>query len=313
MSGPLTFRTNLNCNACVAAVKPYLDRESSIASWEVDIAARDKTLIVHGESVSGEAVRNAVAMAGFKVLGELPESLTPTNQRHEEGATTTYYPLILIVTFLVGVVALVELAAGSFIWERAMRNFMGGFFLTFSFFKLLDLRGFADSFQMYDIVAQKWRAYAYAYPFIELLLGSAYLTGFQPGFTNVVTLLVMLVSAVGVLKSLLAKRKIRCACLGTVFNLPMSTVTLVEDSLMAAMAAVMLFVSSHGMIDSRHDAYHPVGSRQKTHLSHIHESHSHNKDAGLWGLVEREQSSRDRSCSVRLGLAAAQPEASLGV
>lgn len=298
MSGTLSFRTNLNCNACVAAVKPYLDRESSIASWEVDIAALDKTLIVHGESVSGEAVRNAVAMAGFKVLGELPESLPPTNQRHEEGATTTYFPLILIVTFLVGVVGLVELAAGSFVWERAMSHFMGGFFLTFSFFKLLDLRGFADSFKMYDIVAQRWLAYAYAYPFVELLLGAAYLIGYQPTVINFATLAVMTVSAVGVLKSLLNKRKIRCACLGTVFNLPMSTVTLVEDSLMAAMAAIMLFVGSHGLIGSRHDASHPVGSRQKIHASHIRESHSHTRDAGLSVLVEREQASRDQSCSV---------------
>ena len=47
-------------------------------------------------------------------------------------------------------------------------------------------------------------------------------------------------SAVGVVKALVAKRKIQCACLGTVFNLPMSRVTLIEDGLMIAMAAVML-------------------------------------------------------------------------
>jgi hypothetical protein len=48
------------------------------------------------------------------------------------------------------------------------------------------------------------------------------------------------VSAVGVVKALLARRKIRCACLGTVFNLPMSKITLIEDGLMLAMAAGML-------------------------------------------------------------------------
>ena len=80
----------------------------------------------------------------------------------------------------------------------------------------------------------------FAYPFVELALGAAYLTGFRPVATNVVTLVVMGVGTVGVVKSLLARRKIRCACLGTVFNLPMSYVTLVEDLLMVAMAAVML-------------------------------------------------------------------------
>ena len=39
--------------------------------------------------------------------------------------------------------------------------------------------------------------------------------------------------------------KIRCACLGTVFNLPMSTVTLVEDGLMIAMAAAALLGIGH--------------------------------------------------------------------
>jgi hypothetical protein len=48
------------------------------------------------------------------------------------------------------------------------------------------------------------------------------------------------VSAVGVLKALLDRRAIRCACLGTALNLPMTKVTLVEDLGMAAMAAGML-------------------------------------------------------------------------
>ena len=123
---------------------------------------------------------------------------------------------------------------------RAMGHFMAGFFLVFSFFKLLDLRAFADAYSTYDIVAAKWPVYGFVYPFIELALGAAYLGHFAPIATNAVTLAVMGVSSVGVVKALLAKRKIRCACLGTVFNLPMSVVTLVEDGLMLAMAAVML-------------------------------------------------------------------------
>ena len=50
----------------------------------------------------------------------------------------------------------------------------------------------------------------------------------------------MLVGAAGVLKALLDKRAIRCACLGTALNLPMPKATLVEDLTMAAMAGTML-------------------------------------------------------------------------
>jgi hypothetical protein len=157
----------------------------------------------------------------------------------------TYYPLLLLAAFLVGVVGLVEFRFGTLDPARAMQNFMGAFFLAFAFFKLLDLRGFADSYRMYDIIAQQTPSYGYVYPFIELALGAAYIAGIQPTAVNLTTLVVMSVSSIGVIQSVIQKRKIRCACLGTVFNLPMSTVTLVEDGLMIAMAAAALLGIGH--------------------------------------------------------------------
>jgi hypothetical protein len=117
---------------------------------------------------------------------------------------------------------------------------MGGFFLVFSFFKILNIQAFADSYSMYDIIAKKFRAWGLIYVFVELGLGIAYVANFNPLVTNIVTLVVMSVSIIGVLQSVLNKRKIKCACLGAVFNLPMSTVTIIEDALMIAMSAVML-------------------------------------------------------------------------
>ncbi|MBC7821510.1 MAG: heavy-metal-associated domain-containing protein [Planctomycetaceae bacterium] len=242
MTNTLRLKTNLNCNSCVAAVRPYLDREPSISNWQVDITAPEKTLTVEGDSVSTDNVKAAVAKAGFQVLGEIaaPQHHSTQTATAESAEQTSYYPLFLLATFLIGLVLLIELRMGSFVWSRAMQNFMGAFFITFSFFKLLDLRGFADSYRMYDVVAKRLPAYAVIYPFIELALGVAYVTGVFPFATNAVTLVVMSVSSIGVIQSLLDKRKIRCACLGAVFNLPMSTVTLVEDALMVVMAAAML-------------------------------------------------------------------------
>ena len=123
---------------------------------------------------------------------------------------------------------------------RWMNHFMAGFFLVFSFFKLLNLKGFAVSYAMYDIVAKKWNGWGYVYIFVELALGLAFLTEFNPILTNSITLLVMAVSLIGVVQSLLNKRKIKCACLGDVFNLPMSTITIIEDGLMIVMSGIML-------------------------------------------------------------------------
>ncbi len=58
-----------------------------------------------------------------------------------------------------------------------------------------------------------------------------------------IAIIILGVSSIGVIKSNLAKQKIQCACLGSVFNLPMSTVTIVEDLLMVVMAELMLFNS----------------------------------------------------------------------
>jgi hypothetical protein len=126
-----------------------------------------------------------------------------------------------------------------------MPNFMGAFFLTFSFFKMLDLKGFAESYFSYDIIARRWMGYGYVYAFIELTLGTAFITDFNPLLANAVTLGVMSISIIGVLQSVFNKRKIKCACLGAVFNLPMSTITIIEDLLMILMSgATLIFLVS---------------------------------------------------------------------
>ena len=93
---------------------------------------------------------------------------------------------------------------------------------------------------MYDLLAKRWKPWGYLYPFVELCIGVAFLIGLELMVTNAVTLLVMGVSIMGVLQSVLNKRKIKCACLGDVFNLPMSTITIIEDALMIGMSVFML-------------------------------------------------------------------------
>ena len=240
MTTVLKYKTNLNCGSCVAAVKPSLDSDSSIQRWSVDTADPGKVLTIEGENLSETKIRQHVVDAGFKVFEKI-DSDAVVAEAEPQSFLRTYKPLLLVLGYLLGIVALIEMTADSFDWMRAMQNFMGGFFIAFSFFKLLDLRGFADSFQSYDVVARQMRSYGYLYPFIELALGVAYVAGFAPVATNLVTLVVMLVGIAGVSQALFQKRQIQCACLGTVFNLPMSKVTFIEDGVMAAMAAGMLW------------------------------------------------------------------------
>lgn len=130
---------------------------------------------------------------------------------------TTYFPLILIVAFLVVGSCVLQFRGGAWDWKLWMADFMGGFFLVFGFFKFLDWRGFADAYQIYDVIAAKFCGSALVYPLIEIGQGLAFLIRINLFWINVAALNVMLIGSIGVLWRLLQKRQIRCACLGTVF------------------------------------------------------------------------------------------------
>ena len=169
-------------------------------------------------------------------------NLVPVSQvsKHEKKDEGSYWPLFTVIGLILLIVAVVAINEGTFVWQSVMMNFMAGFFLVFSGFKLLDLKGFAEGYSTYDLLAKKVYGYGYVYPFIELGLGLAYLTRFELTITNWVTLVVMVFSSLGVAKSMLKKQKIMCACLGTFLKVPLTKVTLVEDLSMAAMALLML-------------------------------------------------------------------------
>ena len=137
---------------------------------------------------------------------------------------------------------LIAYSDGVFLLKPWMANFMAGFFLVFSSFKMLDIPAFASAYQSYDMIAAKVKWYGYVFPFIELALGIAYLLYSDNNITHLITAIVMFVSLVGVVRSVVRKSEIQCACLGTVFNLPMSYVTIVEDGIMLAMALIMCFI-----------------------------------------------------------------------
>jgi len=153
-----------------------------------------------------------------------------------------FVPLILIFIAIGFFTFLIVDRSGQKDLMNIMRNFMAGFFLVFGAFKLIRWKGFVEAYVTYDIVAKRSVAYAYLYPLIELGLGIAYLQSLNLFVTNIVTIAVMIIGAIGVAGEILKKQPVHCACLGTVFKIPMTKVTLFEDLLMAGMAAWMLFL-----------------------------------------------------------------------
>lgn len=239
--------TGMTCGGCQAKVHSLLSKVTGVKNVSIDLAKGEVAMDMDKPIATADLKAALKDYPKYQLMEGNHQHNTVTSISDETETKSwieTYKPILLIFGYIIGITSLVEYINGEFLWMRWMSHFMAGFFLVFSFFKLLDLKGFAESYSMYDIVAKKLNNWGYVYAFTELALGIAFLIGFNPIVTNIITFVVMSVSIIGVLQSVLNKRKIKCACLGSVFNLPMTTVTIIEDGLMIVMSAGMLLAMS---------------------------------------------------------------------
>ena len=161
-----------------------------------------------------------------------------TSIEKEKSKLEQLKPLLLIIFYIS--VTSVLLHYENWSWIDFMLDFMGLFYIVFSFFKMLDLGGFPESFRMYDPLAKQVPIYGKVYPFIETALGLMFLIRFEVNIALMVTIVVLGITTIGVIKTLLDKKSISCACLGTALKLPMTEATFIENAIMLVMALIML-------------------------------------------------------------------------
>jgi copper chaperone CopZ len=232
--------TGMTCGNCVRHVQEVL---APLGAVTVGLTSPQA---VFTSAVEPALVQAALSGTRYLATAAVTPTYSPTQQakpiQTADSPTwfATYRPLLLLLGYILLASIGVQAAHGAVTVNETMRYFMAGFFLAFSFFKFLDLPAFANAYAGYDLLASKWWGWGMVYPFVELGLGLAYLTHWQPALTHWITIIVMGFSAIGVIRAVVNKQAIRCACLGSVFNLPMSTVTIVEDVGMVLMAAWML-------------------------------------------------------------------------
>lgn len=156
-----------------------------------------------------------------------------------KASLTSYIPLGVIIVFII-ICSFVYTALTGHTVAHWMSAVMGYFFIFFSLFKLIDLRGFAQGFSHYDVIARRFQPWAFAYPFIELALGVLYLLNVNTTALHAAALIIALLNVISVALKLVKKERFICACLGTILKVPLTTVTLIEYAVMAVMAAVMI-------------------------------------------------------------------------
>lgn len=233
----------MTCNGCRTDVENRLNAIAGVRNATVDLD-RKKAIIsmdTHIASTTFQAalpVKYSITKQELNVFENAGGDSAFAKAETKESKLQQLKPLLLILLYIV--TASVLLHKESWDVNAIMLDFMGLFYIVFSFFKMLDLKGFHTNFSMYDPLAKVAPVYGWIYPFIETALGLLFLMRFQVTFALVVTLLILGITTVGVTRVLLSKKEVQCACLGTALKLPMTEATFIENAIMIVMAIVML-------------------------------------------------------------------------
>ncbi len=235
-----TYKINgMTCGGCVAGVTKKLLGLKEITSAEVSLE-KAEALVDLKHPVEIKTLQSVLG-SKYNITEKqksVEDNFTTENAILEKSKIQQLKPLLLIFLYLLVSATLLNIkdwSAASF-----MLDFMGMFYIVFSFFKLLDLKGFPESFKMYDPIAKTIPLYGKIYPFIEIILGLCFLMRFQITAALIGTIFILGITTIGVTKSLLSKQTIQCACLGTVLKLPMTQATFIENAIMIIMAFVIL-------------------------------------------------------------------------
>jgi len=234
--------TGMTCNSCKSSVHKKLDELKEVEAVEVNLE-KSEAVIFFTENIDISKLQNSLPskfQIAEKLVDDTSVSFNNSSLESDQGKSKLQQlkPLLIILSYIS--VASIMMNYKNWNLSEAMLDFMGLFFIVFSFFKMLDLKGFPKSFKMYDPLAKKFPLYGSIYPFIETALGLMFLMRLEVRIALIITLVVLGITTIGVTKALLDKKSIRCACLGTVLKLPMTEATFIENMIMIVMALLML-------------------------------------------------------------------------
>ena len=230
--------SGMTCEGCKSSVENKLSSLDGVDNVKVDLA-RGQAVIYSKNPVSFSLIKETLPPK-YSLINEQDINLDNHGEATIKGSKIKQLkPLFIILGYIF--IASILLNYQNWNSSNAMLDFMGLFYIIFSFFKILDIKGFSMSFRMYDPLAKHAHIYAYIYPFIEVILGMMFLFRFEVNIALILTVIVLGITTIGVTQTLLNKRSIKCACLGTTLNLPMTEATFIENALMIIMAFSLIF------------------------------------------------------------------------
>ena len=230
--------SGMTCEGCKLSVEDKLSSLDGVVDVQVDLT-RGQAVIYSKNPVSFSLIKETLPPKYDLINKEGVKLDIHNDVTTKVSKIQQLKPLFIILGYIV--IASILLNYKNWNSSNAMLDFMGLFYIIFSFFKILDIKGFSMSFRMYDPLAKKAPIYGYIYPFIEVLLGMMFLIRFEVNIALILTVIVLGITTIGVTQTLINKRSIKCACLGTTLNLPMTEATFIENALMIIMAFSLIF------------------------------------------------------------------------
>ena len=230
--------SGMTCEGCRLSVENKLSTLNGVDNVHVDLT-RGQAVIYSKNPVSLSLIKETLPPKYSLIKEEDVNLDTHGDITIKASKIHQLKPLFIILGYIF--IASILLNYKNWNSSNAMLDFMGLFYIIFSFFKILDVKGFSMSFRMYDPLAKQAPIYGYIYPFIEILLGMMFLIRFEVNIALILTVIVLGITTIGVTQTLINKRSIKCACLGTTLNLPMTEATFIENALMIIMAFSLIF------------------------------------------------------------------------
>ena len=232
----------MHCESCVSKVQGALKVIEGIE--EANVSLPGKFVSIRGE-VKTKDILNAISSVGYKasLIKEVDSKKREINKNPPKSELRELFPLLLIFIYIL--TASIGMNLPRIDSSELMLDFMGLFYIIFSFFKFLDYKNFPASFAMYDPIAMRLSYYGWSYPFIETTLGILILFRIEILLTMIITITMLGITTIGVTKTLLQGKNIQCACLGTALKLPMTKATFIENSVMIIMAISFLISNSY--------------------------------------------------------------------
>ena len=124
-----------------------------------------------------------------------------------------------------------------------VRYFVSLSMCVLAILKLQNLSGFSSGFLGYDLLAQRYVPYSYAYPFLEAGAGLLMFAALLKPLAIIIALFIGSIGAISVIKAVyIDKRELKCACVGGDSQVPLGAISLTENIMMLVMAIWMIIL-----------------------------------------------------------------------